>query len=226
MFAYQIENCFLYLNESNKINLLQGTLAASLLQYQKLMVDLTPEQIRIVKHINFGDLLKTPSTKLRRLLCQSIAETYDMKQDAFVIGGVPCRITLKEVELITGLPSMGFDFVPSDVTEHIELWKLLKEPGETKITLKGLLMKMSGDESPNFLRPFVMYTIGRYVCPTTQPYVDPKYLGIVKTVDAIRDTNFAKLTLDHLMANVGKFVSGAANLEGNLALLQVNTIMI
>jgi hypothetical protein len=71
-----------------------------------------------------------------------------------------------------------------------------------------------------------MYTIGRYVCPTTQPYVDPKYLGIFKTVDSIKDTNFAKLTLDHLMASVRKFVSGAANLEGNLALLQVNTIMI
>ena len=80
---------------------------------------------------------------------------------------------------------------------------------------------MKGDSTPNFVRPFVLYTIGKYVCPTTQQYVDNRYLGIVRNVETIKSTNFGQLTLDHLMTSVRKFVNGGENLEGNLPLLQV-----
>jgi hypothetical protein len=131
------------------------------------------------------------------------------------------KITLQEVEHITGLPSIGKQHVPSLYKDHIELWKEMKDPEDTKITLKGLLKKMEKDNSPNFVRPFVLYTIGKYLCPTTQDYVDNKYLGIVRNVDTIKGTNLAQLTLDHLMSSVRKYIAGTTNLEGNLPLLQV-----
>jgi hypothetical protein len=55
----------------------------------------------------------------------------------------------------------------------------MKDPKDNKITLKGLLKKMEKDNSLNFVRPFVLYTIGKCLCPITQDYVDNKYLGIV-----------------------------------------------
>ncbi|XBH53629.1 hypothetical protein VPH35_076098 [Triticum aestivum] len=158
--------------------------------------------------------------RMRCLLCQAIAYSYDAEQDAFIINGRPCRITLKDVEDITGLPCMGKNHVSSNHNDTLELWKELKDPNDTKITLKGLLAKMKGDSTPNFVRPSVLYTIGKYVCPTTQQYVDNRYLGIVRNVETIKSTNFGQLTLDHLMASVRKFVNGGANLEGNLPLLQ------
>ncbi|KAE8781391.1 ebna-1-like protein [Hordeum vulgare] len=118
------------------------------------------------------------------------------------------------------MPCDGKKHIPSNLDDNMELWKKLKDRNDTKITFKGLLAKMKGDSSPNFLRPFVLYTIGKYLFPTTQQYVDNRYLGIVRNVETIKTTNFGQLTLDRLMANVRKFVNGGANLEGNLPLLQ------
>ncbi|KAE8799753.1 hypothetical protein D1007_24847 [Hordeum vulgare] len=56
--------------------------------------------------------------------------------------------------------------------------------------------------------------------PNDTKYVDNRYLGIVRNVETIKSTNFGQLTLDHRMACVRKFANGAANLEGNLPLLQ------
>ncbi|KAE8778185.1 epstein-barr virus ebna-1-like protein [Hordeum vulgare] len=79
---------------------------------------------------------------------------------------------------------------------------------------------MKGNSSPNFVMPFVSYTIGKYVCPTTQQYVDNRYLGIVRNVETIKSTNFGQLMLGHLMASLRKCVNVGENLEGNLPLLQ------
>ena len=189
--------------------------------YEEFINGLNTQQMMYIQLIGLGGLLKTPSIKIRRVLCLAIANSYDAEQDAFIINGRPCRITLKDVEHMTGLPCMGKNHVSSNHNDTLELWKELKDPNDTKVTLKGLLAMMKGDSTPNFVRPFVLYTIGKYVCPTTQQYVDNRYLGIVRNVETIKSTNFAQLTLDHLMASVRKFVNGGANLEGNLPLLQV-----
>jgi hypothetical protein len=89
------------------------------------------------------------------------------------------KITLQELENIMGMPSIGKQHVRSLYKDHMELWKNIKDPEDTKIILKRLLKKMEKDNSPNFVRPFVLYTIGKYLCPTTQDYKDNKYLGIV-----------------------------------------------
>uniref|UniRef100_A0A8I6X551 Uncharacterized protein n=1 Tax=Hordeum vulgare subsp. vulgare TaxID=112509 RepID=A0A8I6X551_HORVV len=128
--------------------------------------------------------------RMRRLLCHVIAYSYDAERDAFIINGRPCRITLKDVEHITGMPCMGKNHVSSNQNDTLELWKELKNPNDTKVILKGLLAKMKGHSTPNFVRPFVLYTIGKYVCPTTQQYVDNRYLGIVRNVETINSTNF------------------------------------
>ena len=98
---------------------------------------------------------------------------------------------------------------------------MMKDPKYNKITLGGLIKHMKGDQSPNFVRPFVLYTIGNYLCPIAEGYVDEKYLGIIQSVHTIKGTNLAQLTLDHLMSSIRKFVGGAGKLEGNLPLLQV-----
>lgn len=189
-------------------------------QCEGTVQSLTEQQHVVAKQTTLRDSLKTPSMNVRRVLCQEIASTYDAQADAFIIRGVPMRITLAEVEHISGLPTTGRDYVPPPFKDVQDLWLELKDPEDNKLTLKGLRKKMMGDESPRFVKPFVLYTIGKLVCPTTQPYVDPKFLGIVVNFHTINSINYAKLSLDHLMSSVRKFVNGAANLEGNLPLLQ------
>lgn len=182
---------------------------------------LTPKQRTYVCCVGLNDLLKTPLMKIRRMLCQKIANTYDPKVDAFVIGGKPLKITLQEVEHITGLPAIGKPPVTELFQGHMDLWSAMKDPVENRITVSGLLKKLKDDQSGNFVRPYLLYTIGVYLCPTTQNYIDNRHLGIVRSLDSIKATNLAQLTLDHLMNSVRKYVGGAANLEGNLPLLQV-----
>ncbi|KAI5013672.1 hypothetical protein ZWY2020_037716 [Hordeum vulgare] len=145
-----------------------GTQVASLLRYEKFIKELNPRQLTYIQLIGLGELLKTPDMRMRRLLCHVIAYSYDAERDAFIINGRPCRITLKDVEHITGMPCMGKNHVSSNQNDTLELWKELKNPNDTKVILKGLLAKMKGHSTPNFVRPFVLYTIGKYVCPTTQ----------------------------------------------------------
>ena len=171
--------------------------------------------------IGLGGLLKTPSIKIIRVLCLAIANSYDAEQDAFIINVIPCRITLEDVAHITCMPCHGKKHVPSNLDDNMELWKKLKDRNDTKITFKGLLAKMKGDSTPNFVRPFVLYTIGKYACRTKEEYVDNKYIGIVRNVETIKGTNLGQLTLDYLMDSVKNFVNGEAILEGNLPLLQV-----
>ena len=154
-----------------------GSQDASFLPYEKFIDGLSMEQRLYIKLIGLGELLKTPRIKIRCVLCQAIANSYDEEQDAFIINGRPCRITLEDVAHITGMPCVGKKHVPSNLDDTMELWKELKDRNDIKITFKGLLAKMDGDDTPNFVRPFFLYTIGKYVCPTTEQYVDNKYLG-------------------------------------------------
>ena len=124
-----------------------------MLQYEKFIKDLNTQQLTYIKLIGLGELLKTPGMRMRRLLWQAITYSYDAEQDAFIINGRPCRITLKDVEHITGLPCMGKNHVSSNHNDTLELWKELKNPNDTKVTSKGLLAKMKGDNTPNFVRP-------------------------------------------------------------------------
>ena len=76
-----------------------------------------------------------------------------------------------------------------------------------------------------FMQCFVLYTIGKILCPTTAQNVNSIYLSLVDSLEKIKSINWAKLTLDHLIASVLEFKHGLKkNLEGNLPLLQVNPL--
>ncbi|KAE8769776.1 epstein-barr virus ebna-1-like protein [Hordeum vulgare] len=173
-----------------------------------------------IQLIGLGGLLKTPSIKITRVLCLAFANSYDAERDAFIINGRPCRITLEDVAHITGMPCDGNNHVPSNLYDNMDLWKKQKDSNDTKITFKGLLAKMKGHSTPNFVRPFVLYTIGKYVCRTKEEYVDNKYIGIDRNIETIKGTNIGQLSLDYLMDSVKNFVNGEAILEWNLPLLQ------
>ncbi|KAE8810880.1 hypothetical protein D1007_12379 [Hordeum vulgare] len=164
---------------------------ASLPPYEEFINGLNTQQRMYIQLIGLGGLLKTPSIKIRRVLCLTIANSYDAKQDAFTINLRPCWITLEDVAHIRGMPCDGKKHIPSNLDDNMELWK-----------------------------PFILYTIGKYVCRTKEEYVHNKYIGIVRNVETMRGKNLGQLRLDYLMYSVKNYVNGEAILEGNLPLLQ------
>ncbi|KAI4996380.1 hypothetical protein ZWY2020_051165 [Hordeum vulgare] len=167
---------------------------ASLPPYEEFINGLNMQERMYIELIGLGGLLKTPSIKIRRVLCLAIANSYDAAQDDFIINGRPCRITLEDVAHITGMPCNGKKHIPSNLDDNMELQKKLKDRNDTKITFNGLLAKMKGDRSPNFVRPFVLYTIGKYVCRTKEENVHDKYVCRTKEENVHRSTVISYLT--------------------------------
>jgi hypothetical protein len=80
--------------------------------------------------------------------------------------------------------------------------------------------KTNTTHGDDFIRIFVLYTIGFYSCPTLQPNVKSDYLGLVEDVENIKNINWSSLVLNVLIASIREYkVLKAANLKGNLALL-------
>ena len=105
--------------------------------YRSFIDRLSRQQRRYVTLLGLGGLLETPSMRIRHLLCESIARTYDTKADTFMIGGRAVRITQQEVVHITGLPSSGKQHIPSVLNDHMDLWRKMKDPESDEITFRG-----------------------------------------------------------------------------------------
>ncbi|KAF8732781.1 hypothetical protein HU200_015119 [Digitaria exilis] len=162
------------------------------------------EQKAAVEKAGLGALLTLKQIKIQRELCKQIADCFDLETGEFIFRGIRIKITMKEVEHILGLPSQGEE---------------IKEP--PKIHLKDYLMSNEtyGDD---FIRNFVLYTIGFYLCPTLQPHVKSEYLGLIDNIENIKNLNWTSLVLNFLIASIREYKeTKAANLKGNVALLQV-----
>ena len=207
---------------------LQGSQACSQMAYYKLIHSLSPDRKAFIVAYNLGHLLKIHPVNIRRHMCRWLAITFDVKTRTFSLkdGQPPVSITLKDVENLMGLPMVGDEFKPIGSERTSTLFYKLKDKTKKGITYTSLLEKMSNPDLPieEFLQCFVLYTIGKILCPTTGITVNSKYLSLVVNLENIKSINWAKLTLDHLLECIANYKIGKANLEGNLPLLQVISI--
>jgi hypothetical protein len=202
---------------------LQGSQACSQKAYFRLLQALSEDRRQFIIASDLGHLLQLHPVNIRWHMCRWLADKYDVKAKAFIIKDKPIQITLNNVENIMGLPKQGQEFHPIGSERTSALFKELKDKNKSGITYSSLLEKMSNSKLPleEFLQCFVLYTIGKILCPTTGTTVNSKYLSLMDIVQEIKSINWSKLTLDHLLQCIANFKLGKANLEGNLQLLQV-----
>ncbi|RCV27089.1 hypothetical protein SETIT_5G296900v2 [Setaria italica] len=148
---------------------------------------LNQEQKDAIEKAGFGSLLKLKDIEIRRELCKEIAYSFDLDKEEFNIQENKVKISIKDVEHILGFPSQG-----DEIKEHhsSELREYLSKN------------KTYGDD---FIRIFVLYTIGFYLCPTLQPYVKSDYLGLVEEIDNIKNLNWSSLVLNFLIRSIREY---------------------
>ena len=93
------------------------------------------------------------------------------------------------------------------------------------IDLADLEREILSSKTPDndFLVRLVLFAIGTVLAPTTQCYVDAKYLKLVADIKSLRKLNWGCFTMKHLFRYIHKFSSlDQVSLQGNLPLLQVS----
>ncbi|WVZ84607.1 hypothetical protein U9M48_031629 [Paspalum notatum var. saurae] len=120
-------------------------------------------------------------------------------------------MTLMNVHHLMGLPTDGQEV-------------RLKEKQGNNISLVDLEHNIATSTTPDddFIRQFVLFTIGIVLAPTANGYVDSKYLALVEDVAQISKFNWGQFTLSHLFHSIENFLKeDQVSLQGNLILLQV-----
>ncbi|KAL6620300.1 hypothetical protein ACP70R_035439 [Stipagrostis hirtigluma subsp. patula] len=201
----------------------KGTLQLSQNKLVGLLKSFSQEQKDAIEKAGFGSLLKLQKMGIARKLCKEIANTFDIKTEEFVIGERRIKMTVKDVDHILGLPSEGDEIQESQKKDVPHLFERYKGKGNSiQLTvLKQYFSTNKEDHGEDFVRRAILYIIGVYLCPTTQPNVTPDYLGLLENFEAIEKLNWSSLVLNNLISSIKKFREGGANIEGNLCLLQV-----
>lgn len=122
---------------------------------------------------DLGHLLQIKPVNIRRHMCRWTANRYDDTRKAFMLKGKAVQITTADVHNLMGLPMKGQEFHPLASMRSSKLFDELKDKKTSNISLKSLLQKMNQKELPldEFMQCFVLYAIGKILCPTTAPYV-------------------------------------------------------
>uniref|UniRef100_A0A0E0P6Y7 Aminotransferase-like plant mobile domain-containing protein n=1 Tax=Oryza rufipogon TaxID=4529 RepID=A0A0E0P6Y7_ORYRU len=156
-----------------------------------------------------------------------IANQFDTKAEAFKIQGSYLSLTNRDAEHLLDLPSQGEEILKPPQTKNRDLFDEFKTTSKqgAHIKLSSLqeyFQTNKGIHDDNFIRRFVLFVIGVFLCPTTQRYVSSAYLNLVEDVNAISAINWTSLTLNHLMKSIKNIsTTKGVYLEGNLPLLQL-----
>nr|BAD26462.1 hypothetical protein [Oryza sativa Japonica Group] len=201
----------------------RGTLVCSPHAMYEVILHLSPRQKEAIEGSGLGNLLKIDNIHIDRNLCNEIARSYDKEKKAFNINGTFVTMTLDDVDCLLGLPSKGDDIFEAPKINKPELFNLYKQEGQTTITLQALREAIINSSSydDHFIRRFILFSIGSFICPTTQRYVRSEYLNLVDDVDKMRELNWSSLTLNQLLKGIIKFREKTTNIEGNVCLLQI-----
>ncbi|BAT07285.1 Os09g0290500 [Oryza sativa Japonica Group] len=184
----------------------------------EVILHLSPRQKEAIEGSGLGNLLKIDNIHIDRNLCNEIARSYDKEKKAFNINGTFVTMTLDDVDCLLGLPSKGDDIFEAPKINKPELFNLYKKEGQTTITLQALREAIINSSSydDHFIRRFILFSIGSFICPTTQRYVRSEYLNLVDDVDKMRELNWSSLTLNQLLKGIIKFREKTTNIEGNV----------
>lgn len=160
---------------------------------------------------------------LKRFMLIKLAKRYIIQSEGFLVCGKVIPMTQLDVSRIMGLPMQGYDVnIRTQAKMNKDLFNKYNTDGNISLKTLENLIATSTTPDDDFIRQFVLFTIGIILAPTANDYVDPKYLAVVDSVEDISKFNWAQFTLIHLLGSIENFLKvEQVTLQGNLALLQV-----
>ncbi|KAF7131520.1 hypothetical protein RHSIM_Rhsim09G0109800 [Rhododendron simsii] len=196
----------------------------SLRSIVKIISKLSLEQSEAIREIGLGGLLGLRCMKQDHILTRWLIKNFDPESSSMNVHGQQLLLTPVEVHNVLGIQCEGKDVKLKGSREgFLDLCKMVGVV-QGSIPLKGLkdYLKETKSVGDDFKMKFVLYVLGAFLCPTTKPALKKSYLHAVKNVEAMKECNWAKLTLDYLIGSVRKCKQkGHLRANGCLLLLVV-----
>lgn len=193
------------------------------------------EHVHAIESIGFGGLLKMPSILLRKIMLKEIADVYDISNRGFKLCGQIVRFTLEDVHNILGLEISGIDVMQyinekmksEDETVHSGLFqRFANENNKLDLQVLENMLHKDRPADEDFVRAFVLFTIGVLLASNTGPTIHWSYIEAVRDIALIRLFNWGQFTLNHLLSSCTSYINRSEKtLKGNLVLLQVSSLL-
>ncbi|KAI4356145.1 hypothetical protein L6164_000191 [Bauhinia variegata] len=161
----------------------------SLTSYVKRVQQLTDEQRSVITKMGFGNLLSVSNHSLSKNLLAELMERWSCEKQAFIFDSGDISLELLDVALILGLRVLGNPVLLKDDEPFSDLEE---EYGATilkrKVTVASLesrLDSLGETVSEDFIRAFLLYTLGSFLFPNSSGKVDTRYLSYLKNLDDV-----------------------------------------
>jgi hypothetical protein len=201
----------------------------SLTAFANRVKHLTEEQRLAILRTGFGSLLSIPKQTLNKVLLTEVMEAWNSERRVFEIGSGEIGFSLLDVALILGLPVAGHrvELVEEELFSELE-----EEYGATRAkrkvamaTLEARLDSIGKVVSDDFVRSFLLFTIGTFLCSNGK--VDSRYLSFLGNLDGVSGFSWGAAVIEDLCQWLDKRKDNNVQyVDGCLIFLQVSLIFL
>ncbi|CAN1134173.1 Protein MAIN-LIKE 1 [Linum perenne] len=175
----------------------------SLPTFVKRVEKLTDEQRNAIKRTGFGNLLLFPSHMLSKNLLSELMDKWDYDKLGFEIGSRIVPITLMDVALILGLPVVGEPVILKEDEEftdlEVEFGAAVSKRQIGISSIKKRLDSLGETCNDDFVRTFLLFTMGTLLFPNSSDKVDSRYLSLLRNVDDVSHFAWGVAVLDEIL---------------------------
>ena len=165
---------------------------------------LSDSQKEGVKEMGLGGLLSLKIHSLKRGLCEWILTKFDPDTRTLNVYNESYIFTALDVEWILGLHYGGSELQTNGSPELIEDLQNSIFNGNNELFLHdiGSRLEELKEDSDKFRRLFVLFAVGRFLCPTMKATVNASLLHMLLDVSSLGGGNWAKFVFDSIITGV------------------------
>ena len=171
----------------------------------KLYADLTEQQHKMIRDMNFDGLLQIQcSTIPARFTNWLMVHCFDAESSKLVLPGqgrIP--VTADSVADIFGLPNKGDKVryeLDVDAINFIQSKYSIIQGSAPKIEQVAEMVKQNKAANDDFLRSFLMIAISTFLCPPTSLGISPRCYPALVHPSTIKGFNWCQFVVDQLKA--------------------------
>jgi hypothetical protein len=200
----------------------------SLTSFAKRVQSLTDEQRSAISRTGFGSLLLIPNHSLNKVFLTEVMEAWNSERHVFEIGSGEIGFSLLDAALILGIPVVGHRV---ELAEEQLFSELEEEYGASHAkrkvamtTLEARLDSIGEDVSDDFVRSFLLFTIGTFLS-SNDGKVDSRYLSFLGNLDDVSGFAWGAAVIEDLCQWLDKRKDNNVQYVGGcLIFLQVSLI--